>query len=1165
MSRKKPSAKDGALRALFQLLRSEPQDRRHTYVTKWRQGASFREQVETYSEAYKTLDLKSAFFGKLLPSTIEDIVRLPAFQPIGLSKELVWQAAAFVVLAKKINKFLNLEDQFTKALFRGEYNNATSLLDQIEADVGFSSWLVESRIATLSLSSNVAKLNEFLARVRDNDNIKWDGRLEYLFHYIKFDLNVSPARHAQIVDEIVRTMRERNMPEEFIKAITFRLSSHILEIPTIETIAYGLWLNATMPLVDRYLNFVKSVINLFANTDHEAGLDQYLAFLLKELCASVTDNRLSAILTSLGGNAKQTGEPTTEIVATLDTYTGGDYSDCLEKCSAYSREVGGFNELIEIEARTLYRLEKIPEPTASHMHEKLVHALANLVGKGEKFESAQTELTKISMQFSAHPWRQFLNAIIYRETRPIRQMASRRLISVELPFLSYGNPRRILGISKKEVQARVADDLEKFTHCGATFRLTRSIASSEEEVVLSLENDTDISPARRWAYVGNWLLDRNRIDEARERFSRLFELSDSLARQAGTLGLILCAAEQQNTVECLRLISDNYLLGEKIYVQSPMEEIFLKVGSTRDGNLFGNLDLGVCYAIRSKLGVKDADAALSDLFEDFLDVQNLKLPSDIKGRADLLGSKKVIFFLREICVPRIMHGTLPFEKADDVLNERIRICQFLSEFDAPRSPVYAEEIKEITQTLIIKQALKEVDESKIFVNKEGILRSIENTLREEFSRYYEERKTRAAAGIPPIAPVLVVNSQDSQEPMLAFVIDKVLSAFELLFLRLRDKFVANHQYGLDTYLSARIRHGILGGHLRRPLQMERLITETGPTGEYLRNVYWQERLFGQDPYKREQILEGLREFSGDVDAIIKEVKDEWLQILTESSGGTGLFNYQISRVELYRFYSDMQSCNTFEEFFERANEILWLITDRSLTAIRARVETELQERLLSKLNQLSQLVTNELGPEGSELNDAIARARTVLQNEIQRVANWFRRPPTSESSSYDLRLPFDIGFAIIGNLYPHVPITKEEIIEENVFLKGYTRQSLVVIVNILLENAVKHSKLDSVVVKIHAGIVDDWLVILCINDISRTVFKNQADIDAYNAKLGPVRKSIEDESDLRLASKEGKSGFQKISRIVLSDLNGTYELSFSARANFTFGVSLKISKGSLIA
>jgi hypothetical protein len=347
--------------------------------------------------------------------------------------------------------------------------------------------------------------------------------------------------------------------------------------------------------------------------------------------------------------------------------------------------------------------------------------------------------------------------------------------------------------------------------------------------------------------------------------------------------------------------------------------------------------------------------------------------------------------------------------------------------------------------------------------------------------------------------------------------------------------------------------------------MERLITETDTDSKYLPNDYWRDRLEPLPGDVSSEILQALTEFSRAIDAVITEVKDEWLQILTENTGEKGLFNYRIPRLDLYPIFLSLQTCNTFEEFFEKTHEVLWSVTDASLKTIRTRVQGELQERLLAHLNGLSQVVSEKLGQDRSELNDAIARARTQLQNEIYRVANWFRRPPASESSSYALTLPFEIGFAIIANLHPHISIEREEDILDSVFLKGYTRQSLVLIVNILLENAVKHSGLNTVNIEISAEITGGWVAIRCVNNMSKSILSNPREVENYNAKLVPMKKSLESESGLRLASKEGKSGFHKISRIVLSDLNGTCELDFLALPDYRFSVSLKISKDSLIA
>jgi hypothetical protein len=70
-----------------------------------------------------------------------------------------------------------------------------------------------------------------------------------------------------------------------------------------------------------------------------------------------------------------------------------------------------------------------------------------------------------------------------------------------------------------------------------------------------------------------------------------------------------------------------------------------------------------------------------------------------------------------------------------------------------------------------------------------------------------------------------------------------------MFLFVRDNFVSNNEFGLDAYLSTRIRHGTLPNHIRSVFEIYNLVTAQ-TDGNYANNDFWQERLNLDEPRKR---------------------------------------------------------------------------------------------------------------------------------------------------------------------------------------------------------------------------------------------------------------------------------------------------------------------------
>src|SRR6202040_1274615 len=102
--------------------------------------------------------------------------------------------------------------------------------------------------------------------------------------------------------------------------------------------------------------------------------------------------------------------------------------------------------------------------------------------------------------------------------------------------------------------------------------------------------------------------------------------------------------------------------------------------------------------------------------------------------SDQFSKSSFTLFLDHVCVPRVLSKSYRFGGTEALENERIRICQFLSTFDKANRSRYFEEINEVTQRLLIRRGLRRIDESKIYVDEQGIRTAGDKLLREGFQR-----------------------------------------------------------------------------------------------------------------------------------------------------------------------------------------------------------------------------------------------------------------------------------------------------------------------------------------------------------------------------------------------------------------------------------------------
>jgi hypothetical protein len=224
-----------------------------------------------------------------------------------------------------------------------------------------------------------------------------------------------------------------------------------------------------------------------------------------------------------------------------------------------------------------------------------------------------------------------------------------------------------------------------------------------------------------------------------------------------------------------------------------------------------------------------------------------------------------------------------FEHSRAVEVERVAICNLLKELDPSNTGVYDAEIREITRRQSISAGLRQVEESKIWIDEEPLRRWAEKTLQESFIRYQAFRI--AGLGAEPSAAADAFKTvDDGAVTRNAEVPDLPADQPDQLLTRMVSQFVyrcfTDRQHGLGAYLSVRIRHGVLSGHLRAPLEAQRIVTlqrEAG-SGDYMPNAFWLDQFSQIDFFMASAVDQRLRSFSRDFDGLIKTYTDDFIHI-----------------------------------------------------------------------------------------------------------------------------------------------------------------------------------------------------------------------------------------------------------------------------------------------
>lgn len=310
------------------------------------------------------------------------------------------------------------------------------------------------------------------------------------------------------------------------------------------------------------------------------------------------------------------------------------------------------------------------------------------------------------------------------------------------------------------------------------------------------------------------------------------------------------------------------LIIENIYTSLfiPLEKIINFIDNAEE-DIRKNICCPILYYVYTIYFEKDKMDDLGIVCEDFFRFENIERPT--KMDIYKYNKKRLIYFLHYICIPKVMDISIPFKEIQERDQERVGICNLLSEIDTSNIKEYEEEIRITTQKIMISRELKTIEENRIHVNIEGIKERLTQAYKNDFLRYkfYQDER---------IMQFTLLKEGEKIE-QFKFIQDAPERIFRELVFHVRDAFVSSDEYGLNGYLSLNFRHGTLEEELRGPLNKALLTARKDIiTNQYIINKHW-----SRDAEDIEIITEAIAKFHIETEAIIGKLKSKYIQVRTE--------------------------------------------------------------------------------------------------------------------------------------------------------------------------------------------------------------------------------------------------------------------------------------------
>jgi hypothetical protein len=434
------------------------------------------------------------------------------------------------------------------------------------------------------------------------------------------------------------------------------------------------------------------------------------------------------------------------------------------------------------------------------------------------------------------------------------------------------------------------------------------------------------------------------------------------------------------------------------------------------------LSLSVVLDLCSRHYSDDYDSYRAYAYEDFLTAHGMKRPSELRGTESQFDCRMLIYYLKHLCIPEVMRVSRTYKKTKDLEDERLAVCALLIDLDKERADDYESEIQKITRSQIIQSGVGEIERSKIFIDSAAIRRWAEKELRESFTRY----QTLARAGLSQKEGIeealldAVRAAAAGTQVTKVFLLPK--SEADDLLVTIMSRFLgeclSSPQYGLDCYLSMQIRHGVLSGHLRYPLEEEHVITQKdSKTLDYKSNDYWLLRLAPLGLSVQQRVDDALKQFSREYDQFVDTMKDDLVQIKTKDKP-EGLFAIEFNPLVLRGVVQAVGTDTPFEEFLEFCFQIFWDALEPCLQNVRSAIDLSLKPRMNQLFTDLErELAQIEAQASLPELNSAIRHAQTKAQYALDRVQDWFRLGMPKDIQGYTFEEIIHIGLQYAKNIH----------------------------------------------------------------------------------------------------------------------------------------------------
>lgn len=896
-------------------------------------------------------------------------------------------------------------------------------------------------------------------------------------------------------------------------------------------------------IIDKYITLIRilQAAVLKNKKDEKAFLDSRIYYLSKKV-KDFNIYKLRLLIDTNFDFNHEANEKDLTSLKVLDHYTNAEYHKAESILEEFLLESPLSIELYEIYLKTLVLQNKRLKPLGldeNSFQNRILKALYRILLREDSIEEYLNEIRKIAFNISSiSPISYYLMNFYKEEVDGKHTLKLQSLINTN--FL---NPTFLNLLNESCITKNLATKFNRSTSLTFLNQLKNGTFETIKKSQLSTERKKSLNAH---------LKQKNELyEDAIVLWDEMLsnESLKNFQKEKILQNLFRCYEKLSQYNSCIELYVDSCFENPSLVSNIDVDFVINKIKTSKYKNVNHNIKLPLFFKLTNS-----EDYDIHTAYECYLLAQNCTSPTELIASIKNNVNDKVIYFLRDICTLDVFKHSPFITSSKHKYNERIDVCEQLKVLDNNLKSEYNNEIERLTKRLIIQKGIQEVDESKIYVNQTGIIETeLKNILPiyRRFKMIGELKSEKDISILSLYSPKIFSYKISGKKGENELSKDPQFDTYKDIFYFLREQFLFSN-YGLQQYLSARIRHGVLLGEIRPVFENLDLITEKEKDiDSYKANKNWEFYFVQLSEEEESKFQKILSNFSFNIDALInEEILLNSLQIKIEEKNPLGWLDYNYDDLSLQLLYVLHKEIDNVEEFANAIFSSLWLRTEKNLYDIKTKISGEIKEKFFELLLKLETGFINVFGdiPDMLEIN--INEARVNIENKLTKIANWFSITE-SNISDFQIEKIVDVSFEYNKS----IKLVKE--IDCNCQLKGSFYPPLVDLVRIFMDNASKHAGFNEENVALYVSIKEDSEI---VKIQFRNPLANTIDEEELRSKICSFR------LDLTMSMKERGSGFHKAMRIIKSDLNHSENnMTLSLNDTNEFCVEITLNKKTLLA